>query len=103
MGDSGRTAPAYAGLCSMSCKVVRLGRRHSRSPFRAITHAAGQLDVVGDQIAEHAVDRTVPAEDVEDQTNGRLNLFVGIQHYFTRRAADVSAGQQADDLTALCL
>jgi hypothetical protein len=31
-----------------------------------------------------------------------LNLLVGIQHHFTRRAADVPAGQEADDLAALC-
>jgi hypothetical protein len=31
-----------------------------------------------------------------------LNLFVGIQHHFTRGAADVSTRQEGDDLAALC-
>ena len=88
----------------MICKVSRFGRRHSISPFgRPGMHPDRQLDLLLDQIAQHAVERAQPGEGAEDQADDMLRLLVRVEDDLAGRAADVPDRQRDRQLAALGL
>jgi hypothetical protein len=75
-------------LASISPSVHRFGR------------PVGQLDDVGDQVGQHAVDRAALLEQGEHQPDDGLHLLVGIERDLAGRAAHVAARQVDAELAA---
>ena len=88
----------------MTCKVSRFGRRHSISPLAwPGTHPDRQLDLLVNQIAQHAVERAQPGEGGEDQADDMPGLLVRVEDDLAGRAADVPDRQRDGQLAALGL
>ena len=77
-------------------------------PFELSLRRAGvnpdrQLDLLGHQVAEHAVERSQPAEGAEDEADDVLRLLVGIEDDLAGRPAGVPDRQRDRELAALGL
>ena len=62
-----------------------------------------QLDLPGDQVAQHAVERPQPPESAEDEADDVLRLLVGIEDDLAGRPACIPDRQRDRELAALGL
>ena len=66
-------------------------------------HPDRQLDLLVNQVAQHAVEGAQPGEGAEDQADDMLGLLVRIQDDLAGRAADIPDRQRDRQLAALGL
>lgn len=62
-------------------------------------HANRQLHMIGDQVSQDRSHRSLPLKLFKHYSNHRLNLFVGIEAHFSRRAPNITCRHEGDQFS----